>query len=48
MKTDLSQKIHVHMIFSVYSVKMAFCFPTNIILPFSQKSKDGLLPKKYT
>ena len=34
-----------NMIFSVYLVKMVFLFPANIILPFCQKSKDGLLPK---
>ena len=47
MKDDLSQKINGNMIFSVYPVKMEFLFPTNIILPFCQKSKDDL-PKKYT
>ena len=36
------------MIFSVYSVKTAFRFPTNMILPFCQKNKDDLLPKKDT
>ena len=33
------------MIFSVYSVKMVLLFPTNLILPFYQKSKDDLLPR---
>ena len=35
------------MIFSVYSVKIVFPFPTNIIWPFCWKSKDDLLLKKY-
>ena len=48
MKDDLSQKKHGNMIFSVYSVKMVFLFPTKMISAFCQKSKDGLLPKKYT
>ena len=34
------------MIFSVYSVKMVFLFPTNMILPFCQKSRFDILPKK--
>ena len=34
-----------YMIFSVYSVKMVILFPTNMKLPFCQKSKDYLLPK---
>ena len=33
------------MMLSVYSVKMVFLFPTNMKLPFCQKSKDDLLPK---
>ena len=33
------------MMFSVYLVKMVYLFPTNMILPFCQKSKDDLLPK---
>ena len=45
VKDDLSQKIHGNMMFSVYSVKMAFLFPTNMKLPFCQKSKDDLLWK---
>ena len=44
VKDDLSQKILVNM-FSVYSVKMVFLFPTIIKLPFYQKSEDYLLPK---
>ena len=39
------KQIHGNMIFSVYLVKMVFLFPTNMILPFCQKSKDDLLPK---
>ena len=46
MKDDLSQKIHGNMMFSVCSVKMAFPFPTNMKLPFYQKSKDYLFPKE--
>ena len=43
------KKIQENMIFSVYPVKTAFIFPTNMILPFCQKKKKkGLLPKKYT
>ena len=45
MKDHLFQKIHGNMIFSVYSVKMVFFFPANMILPFCQKSKDNLFPK---
>ena len=30
---------------SVCSVKMVFLFPTNMKLPFCQKSKDDLFPK---
>ena len=45
MKDDLSQKIHGNMMFSVCSVKMVFLFPTNMKLPFCQKSKDDLFPK---
>ena len=33
------------MTFSVRWVKMVFLFPTKMILPFCQKSKDDLLPK---
>ena len=33
------------MMFSVYSVKMVFLFPTNTKFPFYQKNKDDLLPK---
>ena len=33
------------MTFSVYLLKMAFLFPTNMIWPSCQKSKDDLLPK---
>ena len=42
MRDDLSQKIHGNMVFSVYSIKMVFLFPTNMILPsffFSRKKK---------
>ena len=45
MKDHLSEKIHGNMIFSVYSVKMVFFFPTNMILPFCQNSKGELPPK---
>ena len=31
--------------FSVCSVMMVFLFPTNMKLPFCQKSKDDLFPK---
>ena len=31
--------------FSVCSVKMLFFFPTNMKLPFCQKSKDDIFPK---
>ena len=48
MKDDLSQKIRENMIFSLFSVKMIFVFPTNIILHFCQKSKDVLFRKKKT
>ena len=40
MKDDRSQKY-----MEIYSVKMVFLSPTNMILPFCQKSKDDLLPK---
>ena len=33
------------MMFSICLVKMVFLFPTNIKLPFCQKSKDDLFPK---
>ena len=36
---DLFQKTLGNMMFPVYSVKMAFLFPTNIKLPCGQKSK---------
>ena len=45
MKDDLSQRIHGNMMFSVCPVKMVFFFPTNMKLPFCQKSKDYLFPK---
>ena len=48
MKDDLSQNIHGNIIVSVYSVKIKFPFPTNMILPYCRKRKDDLLPKKYT
>ena len=47
MKGDLSEKIQGNVIISVYSVNMVFFFHTNI-LPFCQKSKYDLLPKKHT
>ena len=31
--------------FSVYSVKMLFLFPTNMKITFCQKSEGGLFPK---
>ena len=34
--------------FSVYSEKAILLFPKNMKLPLCQKSKDGLLPEKYT
>ena len=39
------KKIHGNMIFSAYSVKLVFHFPTNMILHFCQKSKDDFFPK---
>ena len=40
------KKIHGNMIFfSAYSVKMVLHFPTNMILPFCQKSKDYFFRK---
>ena len=36
------------MMFSVYSEKAILLFPKNMKLPLCQKSKDGLLPEKYT
>ena len=39
MKNNVSQKVDRNMTFSVYSVKMVFLFPTNMILPFCQKAK---------
>ena len=45
IKDDLSQNVHGNMIFSVYSVKIVFLFPTKMILPFCRKSKDDHLPK---
>ena len=39
MKYHISQKIHGELIFSVYSVKIVFLFPTNIILPSVKKAK---------
>ena len=45
MKDDFSKKVHGNTMFSVYSVKMVFLFPTNMKLPFCQKSKDYLLPR---
>ena len=44
-KDDLFQETHGNMMFPVYSVKMAFLFPTNMKLPFCQKSKSYLLLK---
>ena len=48
MKDDISQKIHGNMMFSVYSEKAILPFPTNMKLPLCQKSKEDLLPEKYT
>ena len=45
MKDDLSEKIHENMTFPVCLVKMVFLFPTNMKVPFCQKSKDDLFPK---
>ena len=45
MKDDLSQKIHGNIMFSVFSVKMVFLFPTNMKLPFCKNSKGDLFPK---
>ena len=45
MKDELSQKIYGNMMFSVCLVNMVFFFPTNIKLPFCQKSKDDLFQK---
>ena len=36
-RSSSSKIIHGKMIFSVYSVKMVFLFPANIVLPFCQK-----------
>ena len=36
------------MIFSVYPVKTAFIFPTNMILPFCQKKKKKIFSQKNT
>ena len=44
-RSYFSKKVHGNMTFSVYLLKMAFLFPTNMILPFCQKSKADLLPK---
>ena len=44
IKDDLSQKVHGNMIFSVYMYK---CYKYDITL-LPKKSKDNLLPKKYT
>ena len=41
MKDDLSQKRHRNIIFSVYSVKMVFLFPTNMILPLCQERRSS-------
>ena len=43
MKDDLSQEIHVNMIFSVYMYK---CYKYDITL-LQKRIKDDLLPKKY-
>ena len=45
MQDDLSEKIHRNMIISVYLVKMIYFFPTNMELPFCQKSKADLFTK---
>ena len=36
MKDDVSQNNYGNMMFSVYSAKMVFLFPTNMILAFCQ------------
>ena len=44
-KGDISQIIHGNMVFSAYLVKVVFLFPTNMISPFCQKTKNDLLLK---
>ena len=41
-------KKYMEMMFSVYSEKAILLFPKNMKLPLCKKSKDGLLPEKYT
>ena len=45
MRDNISQKVHGNMMFSVFSVKIVFIFPTNMKLLFCQKSKDDLFAK---
>ena len=45
MRDNISQKVHGNMMFSVFSVKIVFIFPTNMKLLFCQKSKDDHLDK---
>ena len=35
--------MHGNVKFSVYLAKLVFLLPTNILLPFCRKNKDGLL-----
>ena len=42
----LKKYMEIWYIISVYSEKMVFLFPANMILPFCQKSKDDPIPKK--
>ena len=46
MKDDLSQKVYWNMIFPVWSVKMIFNFPVNMMLLFGQNWKMISPPKK--
>ena len=45
MRDNISQKVHGNMMFSVFSVKIVFIFPTNMKLLFCQKSKDDHFDK---
>ena len=44
-KNNKKRKEIGNMMFSVCSVKMVLLFPTNMKLPFCQKSKDSIFPK---
>ena len=46
IKDDFSQKLHGNMMFSVFSVKMVFVFPRNMILPFCHKKLIWSSPRK--